>query len=169
MPMKSRLFAMAGALMLLMLLGRFFAKPLLAQVRAALVQSVDEPGRNPYQETKSVECVTGLSFCEFDFSPVPAGKRLVVTNLSGYSAKKSEPSPLGLLIVYDNVKNKEILDVFFAGVKTLQSNGFTFFAHNQEIRAYYEPNEAPHIRVVAGDDSFASIKFSISGYYVNLP
>src|SRR5215468_9758461 len=91
MPMKSRLFAMAGALMLLMLLGRFFAKPLLAQVRAALVQSVDEPGRNPDQETKVAGCGLSHPECDLTFAAVPPGKRLVLTNVSGYTYRALQP------------------------------------------------------------------------------
>jgi len=72
-------------------LVHFTAKPLLAQVKAALVENIDEPARNPYSE----DFVTGLSplsggcqqpsYCEFASKVVPAGRRLVITNISGYA------------------------------------------------------------------------------------
>lgn len=43
--MKQKMLAMAGVLALLAVLGRFYAQPVLAQVRAALVSDVDNPAR----------------------------------------------------------------------------------------------------------------------------
>ncbi len=60
-----------------------WASPAVAQTRAALVQSIDEPGRNPYQETQSNTTCRGTTVCGFNFAAVPAGKRLVLTNISG--------------------------------------------------------------------------------------
>ena len=51
--MKNKLLTLTGALALLTTFGHFFGKPLLVQVRAALVQNMDEPGRHPYQEAAS--------------------------------------------------------------------------------------------------------------------
>ena len=45
--MKNRLLTFAGALVLLAVLGSYYAKPLLATV-AALVQDRDSKGRNVY-------------------------------------------------------------------------------------------------------------------------
>lgn len=58
-----------------------------AQPKPALVQDRDEPGRNPYQQTlqmkqNSTNCGPLVSLCSFTFDTVPAGKRLVVTNVS---------------------------------------------------------------------------------------
>lgn len=47
--MKNRTMMLAGTLMLVAVLGKFYVPPLLAQARAALVKNVDEPGRTPYQ------------------------------------------------------------------------------------------------------------------------
>jgi hypothetical protein len=59
-----------------------YAPQLSAQVRAAVVKNVDEPGRSPYQavQTSFNNCgVYGWAY----FPAVPAGKRLVVTHASG--------------------------------------------------------------------------------------
>ncbi len=42
---------MAAGVAALTVVGAFTAKPLLAQIKAALVQNVDEPGRIPYQSS----------------------------------------------------------------------------------------------------------------------
>jgi hypothetical protein len=68
--MKSKLLTLAGALGLLALLGHFYAKPLMAQVRAALVQNVDEPARHVW---------TFNGYSAFDNTyTVPAGQTLVI-------------------------------------------------------------------------------------------
>jgi hypothetical protein len=79
--MKNKLLSFAGALLLLAVLGKFYAKPVLAQVRAALVQDVDQPARAPFQVTVTVNVD---NFVETPV-PIPAGKRLVVdfVSLSG--------------------------------------------------------------------------------------
>ena len=79
-----KLLAVGSVLAIVVVLGRFYAEPVLAQVRAAFVQNVDEPGRTPYQQEVQTAGVCGTEFCvsNFRFSPVPAGKRLVVKNVS---------------------------------------------------------------------------------------
>jgi hypothetical protein len=79
---KTRLLACASGLALLVALGHFGAKPLMAQIRAALVKNVDEPGRTPYQSTASCS-VDLIGECFANFATVPAGKRLIVQHLSG--------------------------------------------------------------------------------------
>src|SRR5215475_13967952 len=80
--MNNKLLIGATALVLLGTLGHFGARPLLAQIRAALVKNIDEQGRTPYQSSQS--CNTpGNTVCSADLTPVPAGKRLVIQHVSG--------------------------------------------------------------------------------------
>lgn len=74
--MKNKLLTLAGALALLVVLGKFYAAPAIAQaVRAALVQDRDNPARQPFSAI--VSGVNGISS-----SPaVTAGTRLIVTNM----------------------------------------------------------------------------------------
>jgi hypothetical protein len=76
--MKNRLLTFAGALALLAVLGKFYAPPLMAQVRAALVQDVDQPARAPFQYTATVN-ITNFTYTAI---PIPAGKRLVIDYVS---------------------------------------------------------------------------------------
>ena len=71
-----------GALALLAALGHFYAKPLLAQVRAALIQNVDEPARNPFSLSDS-------NVGSEDFWKVPPGKRYVIEQYTAYCETSS--------------------------------------------------------------------------------
>jgi hypothetical protein len=167
--MKNRLLTFAGALTVLALLGHFYAKPLLAQVRAALVENVDEPGRNPYQETIFATC-TGSQFCNQGFSMVPAGKRLVLTNISGYVDVTAGTLPNG--DITSSLGGSQYATVFFTGVRGTVSSFGTRMVINQEIRAYFGPGETPHVfeGLVSTSDTFSDgANVMLSGYYVNLP
>ncbi len=64
------------------------AAPLaVAQVRPAAVKNVDEPGRVPYVQYFSalpgLSTGCGVNFCDFYPPVVPAGKRLVITDVYG--------------------------------------------------------------------------------------
>jgi hypothetical protein len=83
---------MAAGVAAIAVVGSFTAKPVIAQIKAALVQNVNEPGLNPYQFYVSFH--QGFVFpsgagscsgvqCNFTLPAVPAGKRLVVTNITG--------------------------------------------------------------------------------------
>ena len=74
--MKNKLLTFAGTLAVIAVLGHFYAKPLLAQVRAALVQDVDQPARAPFQARVDVSLGSGgLGSGQVT---IPAGQRLVV-------------------------------------------------------------------------------------------
>ena len=77
--MRDRTLQLAGILAMLAVIGKYYAVPVLAQVRAALVQNRDEPARNFYAH--SLECTGGIS-CVVTFPTVPAGKRLVIQHLN---------------------------------------------------------------------------------------
>jgi hypothetical protein len=70
--MKTRLFTIFGTLAILLTIAHFFEKPILAQIRAALVQNVDEPGRNSL--TLHADTASG----PFTSFTAPAGKIYVI-------------------------------------------------------------------------------------------
>ena len=81
--MKNKLFTLAAVLTLAAVGGGFYAAPALADViKAALVLSVDEPGRHPYVFTHES---SGTDYL-YASAPVPAGKRLVVQQISASSS-----------------------------------------------------------------------------------
>src|SRR5215510_9864301 len=78
--MKNKLITLAGALALAAVLGKFYAVPAFAQVRAALMQDRDSKARNYYQ-TYNLNCGYALNICSADLPVVPAGKRLVIEHI----------------------------------------------------------------------------------------
>ena len=162
-----------------------------AQVRAALVQNVDEPGRTPYQQELQVsanaEC--GADFCtpSFTFAVVPANKRLVIKQISA---------------TFDASAGASVLAVYLAGGKTdvigssglfpftqmafpmgRQLNPMVFGAFcpaakpceqwvmNQETNYYVEAGASPLISIGV-DKGHAVPIFAdaiLTGYYVSLP
>jgi hypothetical protein len=81
--MKTKLLTFAASLVLMAALGHFYAKPLLAQVRAALIKNIDEKGRTPYQADSSCIPTFPQITCQAVFPPVPAGRRLVIEYVNG--------------------------------------------------------------------------------------
>jgi len=83
--MKNKLLTLAGALALVAVLGTYYAKPLLAQVRAALVSDVDNPARGFVQLSFLASLPPGFQTPVLNFDPkfvVPTGKRLVIDMVS---------------------------------------------------------------------------------------
>ena len=87
MKLTKKWFWLAAGVAPLVTVANYTAKPLIAQIKAALVQNVDEPGRNPYTSTvffasDLFSSCAGVE-CRVNFAPVPVGKRLVATSLVG--------------------------------------------------------------------------------------
>jgi hypothetical protein len=80
--MKNRLLTFAGALAVLAILGKFYAVPLIAQVKAAIVQDRDNPARQPFNFFSVAQgAASGNQFVASATLPaVPAGKRRVIVN-----------------------------------------------------------------------------------------
>jgi hypothetical protein len=86
--MKQKLLTMVGVLALLAVLGKYYAQPVFAQVRAALVSDVDNPARGFIQFSRFVGPPSGTNVHEWTQDlqyAVPAGKRLVIDNISAVS------------------------------------------------------------------------------------
>jgi len=145
------------------------APPALAQ-RAALVQSIDEPGRNPYQETLSDLTCRNTTVCSFNFSTVPAGKRLVVTHIAGYVDTAGGTLPNGFF--QSSFGGSSYATVPFTGVRGPTSAlGVRIFI-NHEVRAYFGAGENPrgvyHVNG-SGDTMSGGALMMVSGYLVNVP
>ena len=140
--------AVLGALALLITLateGRVLAQA----IRAALVENVDEPGRNPYSENASCSGVG----CTVGFSPVPTGKRLVVTFVNG-------------IVEGNNTSVAELggHGLYFRIFTT--APGGTAGLFNAATTAYYDPGEQPLVSCFCNG---SLVSATLSGYYVNLP
>jgi hypothetical protein len=82
--MRSKLLTLAGGLTLLSVLGKFYAVPAIAQaVHAALVQYRDSPPRQPFTVRSTITPSLIEKITPITFPTVPAGKRLIVTSVTG--------------------------------------------------------------------------------------
>ena len=155
------------------MLGEVFEKPLLAQVRAALTQNIDEPGRNPYQESffsSGANCTSGTKFCNFDFSAVPADKRLVLTHISAYVDETNGMLPNCNL--QSSFGGSQYASAFFTGVRGPVSASSTRVFINQDVQMFFGPNETPHgfCGLVNTTDTFTGAgNMEISGYFITNP
>jgi hypothetical protein len=160
--MKNRLLTFAGALALTGVLGHFYAVPLMAQVRAALVKNLDERGRNPYMQTLACYSST-LSQCQVFFPVVPPNKRLVIEHVNA-----SVDSPTALSVV-DFSGNGTIQHVLMQ-LQGQDSAGNNIYVANQPFLTYFEAGQQPSYAVFAktGAFQFVSAGMTITGYLVDL-
>jgi hypothetical protein len=186
--MTKRFGSLSAVLLLLAVLGKFYAKPLLAQVRAALVQNINEPGLNPYWSQLNIlpDAAPGCSnplgatggLCEIVFPKVPAGKRLVITNVTGVitAAAPGIPAPGIVLRGLDangNLSGTPILmpsSTVTPGTRSFSA--VNLIGINASVLAYYDAGITPVIDI-ALTSYFAEFppnsgSVTISGYLVNL-
>jgi hypothetical protein len=163
---KNKLMSLGGALALLAILGHYFAKPLMAQVRAALVQNVDEPARNPFLIRLSGSSPGG-NFIDVPPFTVPAGKRYVVEHYSAFCSVGSGGFLQAIQVSTDlptstpgifNSGQAYAAGLFYAPAAWVASG---------DARMYAEQNSP--IELEASGGSLASCIFTVFGYSVNLP
>ncbi len=146
--------------------GIFLALPITAsaQIRPALVRSVDEPARVPYSVSAQASCPF-TNVCWLEGTTVPAGKRLRVTQIAGiiYDQATSVIAYLSLdfdldpLVMYRYSPFNQAY--FGTGVSFSQAVDFFFEAGHKPILAFGTP---------AGQTASASNKLTITGYLVDI-
>lgn len=145
------------------------AAPVMAQTRAAIVQSIDEPARNPYQEVQFNVACRGTTVCNFTFATVPAGKRLLVTNIAGYLDTSGGGLPNCFLS--SGFGGKEYVSLPFSGVRGATTAVGGRIVLNHSVTAYFGPGEPvtafcqPSINETVSGGAL----LMLSGQYVNLP
>jgi hypothetical protein len=160
--MKSRLLSLAGALALAAVVGRFYAVPAIAQVRAAVVKNLDEKGRNPYYQTQTCYS-SNTNQCTVTFPAVPANKRLVVEFIAS-----SVDTPTALQTV-EFAANGNFIPI----LHTQQGSdpfGNKIYVANQPMLYYYEPGQIPYLAMnaTAAGFEFMSGQVTLTGYLVDL-
>ncbi len=175
-----QLILAVATLAVLSVLAMFTAREAIAQVRAAIIKDVDEPGRTPYVQhvvlSKPGNC--GLNFCSGLLPVVPAGKRLVITRFHGMIA-------LGPGAIANRVR---LLRVIPGGgfpapafevphnpsaiyQDTLSLSSPFRYSFNHELLMFVEAGERPAIdfSTVGGNlNGEWPNEFTVSGYLVDL-
>jgi len=177
--LRNLVWVMAG-LAALTMVGAFTSKPLLAQIKAAFVESVDEPGRNPFQSTVEFSgnfpsicraIPTSPQVCDVDLGVVPSGKRLVITNVTGMVFVDT-PGVIGRIqFLPGPTVSAFLLAGTIPGGLGLSEN---LFSINAPVRFFVEAGFDVRLRlnattpVAVDNNGTAGSSITVSGYYVNL-
>jgi len=173
-----------GLLALAGLYNSFNLPKVVAQtVRAALVKNIDEPARNPYQvyitALPAVNGPCGSNFCEYALTPVPANKRLVITNVS----MRIVPSASNITV--QDVRLYLCCDVNFHITSSytfpyiaalypsdnLTVGGVSAYVINEQLHWYVEAGQTPRITFHTsggGLSGYEEERVLVSGYLVDL-
>jgi len=163
--MKNRILTLAGILALVAVLGKFYAVPAIAQaVRAAVVKNIDEPGRSPFQQEAffSGSC-PNIAACSVNYAPVPANKRLVITNVSGRFLTTGSN---GRVDQVDLITGPILNRTFFLASIQNSSAGGSAWVVSQQIHAFVEAGTTPVIEVFG--IGTGALYFTITGYFVDV-
>lgn len=164
-----KLICSAAAVTIAIVAAAWFSPSAYAQ-KAAIVQSVDEPGRNPYQEALFNTTCRGLSSCTFSYSAVPVGKRLVLTHITGYVDVSDGTFPNGSVV--SNLGGDAYANVHFTALRGSPAALGTRMYINEQVLAYFGPGEVPsgNLGVIGTTGTFSGgARLQLSGYFVNLP
>jgi hypothetical protein len=161
--MKNRLLTFVGALALLAVFGKFYAPPLMAQVRAAMVQDVDQPARAPFQVT------VPININNFNYTPVtiPTGKRLVVDYISMSGAAQTNGTDVQPIIIFNSsvAGNPECLYY----VAPPQSSSVPGQYYHTEKATIFADSLSVSPAFAGFTPTFMSFSVVISGHLISLP
>jgi hypothetical protein len=176
--MLNRLFQGAvvcgAAIFLIATLGVYTSREAIAQtLKAALVRSVDEPGRVPFSQDAVSSC--NAVNCFSTFAAVPTGKRLVVEHIEGLARATSAATTFGVAELdtsSEGVNPPTGIPIEFhmtqfgsAGASNV-GYGWGF---NQLVKAYVDAGSSA--RVTMSEDVQGTVFFAhvvISGYLVDI-
>jgi hypothetical protein len=173
---KNKLLTFAGALALLALLGHFYAKPLLASV-AALVRDVDNGALQPVNFKITVNDPSADASATVEGPTVPAGKRLVVEDVSVFGLIPSSTALTGVWLVNQGGTNYLLVNPE-TGERSVSTDGsLSQYGYNRPAKIYYDPGDVVQIQIFR--DSLTPgtpiptgiflVNVYVHGYYVNVP
>lgn len=163
--LRNYILMAAGFAVLVIVVGVFSAGPAIAQAaRAALVSNVDDPGRIPYMVTEICGFTGVDQHCIINTPAVPAGKRLVVTHVSGQLIENL-PGGAYIELTISNPRHGSVyLPVTYMGT------GFhNFFVFDQPELIFGDAGEVLTLRVEMGGnpDVASSVTYTVSGYMLD--
>jgi hypothetical protein len=144
--------------------------------KPALVQNIDEKGRNPYQQgfqfnATTSTTVTGSTLCATNscfifFKPVPAGYRLVVNQITfTYTAATPGADSTAALLTVTSTTAPVLGDISALPAPTFSGNRCDLSA---PVTFYVEPGLIPTLEITNVLVNNTSAIVSITGYLVAL-
>ena len=166
--MKNRLMQLAAGLALIAVLGKFYAVPLIAQVRAAVVKNIDERGRVPYMVQAHCDGLGGgiTNQCAASFPAVPGNRRFVVEYTNG-NLVVTHTQFSGAFLEVPSVGPSFI---FLASHFELTNGDNDLYSVSMPVVLYYEAGQIPvaHIHAFPLGNNQAVGSVTLSGYLVDL-
>jgi hypothetical protein len=161
--MKNRLLTFAGALALFAVLGKFYAPPLMAQVKAAMVQDVDQPARQPFQVT------VPINITSFTYTPVtiPTGKRLVVDYISMSGAAQTAGAYIQPIIILSSAVAGNPSALYY--IAPQQSGTAPGQFYHTEQAAIFADSLSVSPAFAGYTPTFMAFNVVISGHLVSVP
>jgi len=158
--MKNKLLTLAAALLVLAVVGKFYAKPVMAQIRATLTQDVDQPARAPFQVSVPVN-VNNFTLTNI---PIPAGKRLVIDYISLNGAAQTNGAYVQpIVLVTASVAGSNAVSYYFGPNPSTTTPGQYYASYPTTIYAD-SLNVSP---AFAGyTPTFDSFNVNISGHLI---
>jgi hypothetical protein len=144
-------------------LAHHYARPVMAQVRAALIQNIDEPGRSPF--TLQIVCPSiGTNFCEgTSTTAVPANKRFVVKNMNGSVLFLGSASVASAAV--DINGTNYYLQPQYVGVSFSEYS----YTINMPVEAYLEAGQTASVYFAGSNTTYPpSGNLTLTGYLIDL-
>lgn len=158
--MKNKLLTLAAALVLLAVVGKFYAKPVMAQIRATLTQDVDQPARAPFQVSVPVN-VNNFTLTNI---PIPAGKRLVIDYISlNGAAQTSGAYVQPIVLVTAGVAGSNAVSYYFGPNPSTTTPGQYYASYPTTI---YADSLSVSPAFAGYTPSFDSFSVNISGHLI---
>jgi hypothetical protein len=132
--------------------------------KPALIQNIDEKGRNPYYELENGICGSNPSYCNIRFRTVPAGYRLVITYVSAFYSSTSTPGDVSYAYVNSGGLSQAGGYTYQVYLPAATANGGNYYTYSSSVIVYVEAGQTPALVLLNG----ANASGSISGYLVAL-
>jgi hypothetical protein len=167
---QNLVWAIFGLSGLLLAAGALTSAPAIAAaVRAALVRDTDNPAFQPVRVASLNNLGPAEPYRRNDFYVVPAGKRLVIENVSVFGFVKAPDAITGVWLNVDGQLVYLLLDPSASEKRTV-NGGFDLTSYNRVVKAYYNPGETLYTEVFTeGVTQGKIVNIYFQGYLVTLP
>jgi hypothetical protein len=141
--------------------------PAEAQTRPALVRDVDNGALQPFRDRISISAAAGETSKTVNGPVIPAGKRLVIENVSVWATTPLDVEITGVWLEVAGVSTFAMMDP--NSTERRDIGGAAVSAYNRPVKLYYNPGETIQAQVFFKGTSGAKVvNIYLNGYYVNL-
>jgi hypothetical protein len=158
-----------------LLLAAFSGPPTLAQTRPALTRDVDNGAFQPFRSGIFTSLVAAEGYKFVDAYTVPAGKRLVIENVSVWGLGATTDfllTGVWLSVPGANPPTYVLLDPNSTERTLIGGGTQALSSYNRVVKLYYNPGETIRAEVftegATGPNAYKLVNIYLNGYLVNL-